>query len=39
MRLIGDGHNRWGLAIELLIEALTICQLAGEKVSTVEHVS
>lgn len=31
--------NRWGLAIELLIEALTICQLAGEKVSTVEHFS
>lgn len=31
--------NRWGLAIELLIEALTICQLEGEKVSTVEHFS
>lgn len=31
--------NRWGLAIELLIEPLTVCQLAGEKISTVEHFS
>jgi len=32
-------YNLWGLAIELLIEALTICQLSGEKVFTVEYVS
>lgn len=29
--------NRWGLVIELIIEALTLCKSAGEKYISLDH--
>ncbi len=31
--------DRWGLVIEMLIEAITHCQIVGDKVCSVEHFS
>jgi hypothetical protein len=38
-RLVFSCSERWGLVIELLIKAFTICQLADQKVCSVEHFS
>jgi hypothetical protein len=38
-RLAFSCYNRWTPVIEMLIEALTQCQVAGQKVCTVEHFS
>lgn len=36
-RLCFASMNRWGLAIELVIEALTICKMSGSDACTIDH--
>lgn len=38
-RLAFACYGRWGLVIEMLIEAFTHCQIVGEKVCAVDHFS
>ena len=38
-RLVFSCLGRWGLVIEMVIEAFTLCQIEGHKVCSIEHFS